>query len=445
MDEMMKKSLIIAYLFISILTVIHAQEKKVWNLEECINYALEQNLDIRKSELSNDVNSVNILQNKASLLPSLDGSVRQSFDWMNQTDNISGEEEFTGSNGTSYSIGSNITLFNGLKLKNNIEKAEISYEQGVYDSEVIRESIAVSVLEAYLNVLYLKEQVNNSTRQLESTREQLRLAGERLNLGSISQSDYLQVKSQLSAEELTLANANSQLEMSKVSLMQLMELPVNNDFEISVPELDKYTLMELDPDPQDVFNIALQIKPQVKSAELGVTSSELDVEIAKAAYIPRVSLDAGLSTSYRSGYESDQYGLQLQNNINPSVGISISIPIFSNRQAKSQVEIARLGIQTAELEQMNTNNQLRKAIEQVCVDVNSSETEYLASYQQYLSTMESFDVATEKYRQGMMNSVDYLFEKTNLIVAESELLQSKYNMIYSYKMLDYYKGIQFTL
>lgn len=445
MDEMMKKSLIIAYLFISILTVIHAQEKNVWNLEECINYALEQNLDIRKSELSNDVNAVNILQNKASLLPSLDGSVRQSFDWMNQTDNISGEEEFTGSNGTSYSIGSNITLFNGLKLKNNIEKAEISYEQGVYDSEVIRESIAVSVLEAYLNVLYLKEQVNNSTRQLESTREQLRLAGERLNLGSISQSDYLQVKSQLSAEELTLANANSQLEMSKVSLMQLMELPVNNDFEISVPELDKYTLMELDPDPQDVFNIALQIKPQVKSAELGVTSSELDVEIAKAAYIPRVSLDAGLSTSYRSGYESDQYGLQLQNNINPSVGISISIPIFSNRQAKSQVEIARLGIQTAELEQMNTNNQLRKAIEQVCVDVNSSETEYLASYQQYLSTMESFDVATEKYRQGMMNSVDYLFEKTNLIVAESELLQSKYNMIYSYKMLDYYKGIQFTL
>ncbi len=437
--------LIITLFLMGLSSILVAQDLKVWTLEECIDYALEQNIQIRKSEVSNRINSVNVLQSKAEQIPSLGANVRQSFDWMSQEDIISGEEEFNNINGTSYSINSSITLFNGFRLKNNIQGAELDYEKGLYDSEVIKESITVSILEAYLNLLYSDEQIKNSNEQLESTREQLRLAGERLSLGSISQSDYLQVKSQLSTEELTLANANSQNAMARVNLMQLLELPVGEGFEIAIPDLDRYILIELEPDPQEIYNTALQIKPQVKSAELQVEGSQLNVEVAKAGYMPSLSLDAGLSTSYRGSNGSDSYAMQIQNNINPTVGLSLSIPIFSNRQTKSQVEVARLGIENAELEMINTGNQLRKAIEQVCVDVNSSESEYMASKQQYLATTESFEVATEKYKQGMMNSVDYLYEKTKLIVSESELLQSKYNMIYNYKMLDYYRGIPFTL
>ncbi len=446
---MKSKSLIILILLLTVLLPGiegRAQDDSgKWSLQECIDYALRQNTDIRRSDLTASQNSVNLLEAKAGILPSVSGSVRQNLGWANQTDQSSGTETFTGTNSSSYYIGSSITLFSGFKLKNNIKKAEVDLEKSQYDQDEIKEYVTVSILEAYLNILYAEEQVNNSKEQLEATKEQLFLAEERLAVGMISQSDYLQVKTELSSEELTLANAESQLAMAKVSLMQLMELPVDDNFDIIRPDLDGYVMQNLDSDPREIYNAALLIKPEIKSAELAVSSSELNVDIARSSYMPELSLAAGLSSSYLGGSGSSQYASQLGSNINPTVGLTLSIPVYSNRQTKSGVETAKIDKQNAELEKISTSNELRKEIEQVCVDVNSSEIEYTASYNQHLSTLESYEVATEKYNQGMMNSVDYLFEKANLIEAESELLQAKYNMIYNYKMLDFYTGIPITL
>jgi len=171
----------------------------------------------------------------------------------------------------------------------------------------------------------------------------------------------------------------------------------------------------------------------------------LDVEIAKADALPSLSMDAGLSSGYSSLTKNTGYTQQLKDKLNPSVGFSLSIPIFQKKQVKTNVAIANISVSDAELDEINTRNELRKNIEQACTDVVSAKSQYTASKEQNQSTQESYDVTTEKFKQGLLNSVDFLIQKTNLITSESKLLQSKFNVIFSYKILDFYKGIPLAL
>ncbi|MCW0482354.1 TolC family protein [Gaoshiqia sediminis] len=417
-----------------------------WTLEDCINYALSRNIQVQQAELSTDRNQLYTEQAKAAMLPSLSGSVRQNFNWNKDIDSQTGEfGSLDGSNSTSYSLTSSMVLFNGMKVNNQLKQSELELQSSRYYSETVKESVELNILNAFLQVLYAQENVVNAEKQIEATAEQLSLAEERLNLGMVSQSDYLQIKAQLASEKLTLANANSQLSIARVSLMQLMELPVDERFGVSSPGLGQLLNQNLTPDAGEVYAQALAIKPQIKKAELDKQSAELDEKIAKASLLPSLSLDAGLGTAYSSGLGGFNYADQLKNQISPSLGLSLTVPIFQKKQAKTSVSVAQIGIATAELEEINTKNQLRKEIEQATVDVVAAQSEYEASLEQYQAIDESNQVATEKFHLGLMNSVDYLFEKTNLIKAESKLLQSKYNLIFTYKILDFYKGIPLTL
>lgn len=417
---------------------------KTWSLTDCIDYALEQNIQVRQSILTNLSNEVNKVQSESNKLPSVNASVRQNFSWGNQTDMTTGNSDFTGNNSTSYSVSSSILVYNGSKLKNLIKQAELDMQAGIYNSETIKESVSLSILNAYLQVIFSEEQVKNAERQIESTKEQLNLAQERLNLSIISQSDYLQVKSQLATEKLSLANANSQFAISRVNLMQIMELPVSDGFTIQQPDLGESINQNLTPMAADVYAVALEIKPEIKNAEYNKESAAINEKVAKAGFLPTVSADAGLGTGYSNFSEEGYFG-QLNNQISPSLGLSLSIPIFQKKQVQTSVSLAKINYQNAELQEINTKNQLRKEIEQVCVDVVSAQTEYEASLEQFSSTSESYALAEEKFKNGLINSVDFLYERTNYIVAESSLLQSKYNLIFNYKILDFYLGNSITL
>ena len=410
-----------------------------WSLTDCIDYALKQNIQVRQSILTNLSNKVNMNQADANKLPSVSASVRQNFSWTNKKDLTTGNSKFAGNNSTSYSVSSSLTLYNGARLNNLIKQAELDMQSGIYDSETIKESVTISILNAYLQVLFTEEQIKNAQSQMESTQEQLNLAEERLQVGIISQSDYLQVKSQLASDKLSLENAKSQYAIARVSLMQLMELPVNNEFTISEPNLGELVDQNLSPSATDVYNIALKIKPQIKSAEYNKESAALNEKIAKSGYYPTLSAEAGIGTGYSNLSESGYFS-QINDQISPSLGLSLSIPIFQKNQVKTNISLAKINYQNAELQEINTKNQLRKEIEQICVDVVSAQTEYEASLEQYNSTMESYNLAEEKFNNGLINSVDFLFEKTNLIVAQSQLLQSKFQLIFNYKILDFYEG-----
>jgi outer membrane protein len=419
-----------------------AQQDSVWTLESCINYALKQNIQVRKSELSNQTSTLYAEQARAQRLPSLNAAVNQNFTWSRST--VTGSSALSGTNGSNYSLNSGVTLFNYSRLTNLIKQADLQIESGNYTLETTKESISLNILNAYLQVLFAEEQVKNSQKQIESTNSQLFLAGERLSLKAISQADYAQVKSQLASEKLTLANSESQLAIAKVNLMQLMELPVTSDFKIAHPDLGDSLNQNIVPDVASVYEASLRIRPQIKNAAVNKQIAAIDEDIARAGYYPVLSASAGLGSSF-SSIQADNYFNQINNGIRPTAGLSLSIPIYQRKQVKTSVAVSKINYENAGLSETDTRNQLRKSIEQACQDVVSAQTEYEASLEKYNATMEASALSDEKFKQGMINSVDYLVSKTNLIVAESQFLQSKYNLIFSYKVLDFYNGTPFSL
>lgn len=439
------------FIFISLITFfyqlqnINGQNEAVWTLEECINRALEQNITVRRTDLANQSLEETYYQTKAQRLPSVNASVNQNFDWGHQ----SSSSGFTGSTSSGYSVNSGITFFNASRINNQIKQSQLDIESGMYNLEITRESVSLNILNAFLQVLYAGEQVRNSEKQIESTAEQLNLAQERLNLQAISRADYAQVKSQLANEKLNLANAISQLAIARVSLMQLMELPVTDDFNIANPDLGGMLNQNRAPEVEEVFDTALAIKPQIKYAAINKEIASLDEKIARAGLFPSLSASAGLSSGAAYYFSQDgaeeAYFDQINDALRPSAGLSLSIPIYQRRQAKTSVALAGINYKNAELSEIDTRNQLRKNIEQACQDVTSAQTEYEASLENYNATLESANLSDEKFNEGIINSVDYLVSKTNLIVAESRLLQSKYNLIFAYKILDFYSGIPLTL
>jgi outer membrane protein len=414
---------------------------KVWSVDDCINYALEKNIQVQQAMVSSDIGQINLLSAKAAWHPSLSGSARENFSWSNQTNITTGSTAFNGTNGTNFSLSSGMTIYNASRLRNAVKQSENNYEADKYNTEVIKQTVSLNVLNAYLQVLFAEEQVKNNDDQITSLEEQLNLASERLKLGAIANSDYLLVKSQLATEKQTLAASQSQLAINRITLMQLMELQETNDFSIEHPNLDSLINLKRIPDAKEIYQIALGIKPEVKNAELTKKSSQIGIDLARAGYFPNLSMNAGLSTLYSGGSDKSSFGYQMKNNISPTIGLSASIPIYLNRQVRTSVEIAKKNTSNAELNELNVKNQLRKAIEQACQDVISSQIEYEASAQAFKAVKESFDVASEKYFQGIMNSVDFLIQKTAYIASESAFLQSKYRLIFSYKVLDFYSGI----
>lgn len=428
--------------FLLAAATLWAQQDKAWTLEECIKYALEKNIQVRKSELTNERNLTYADQARAQRLPSVNASINHNFNWSKS--NASGESGLNGSNGSNISVNSGVTVFNASKLTNQIHQSDLDVQSGIYSLETTKESISLTILDSYLQVLYAEEQVNNSKKQIESTTSQVDLAKERLATQLISQADYAQVKSQLASEKLNLANAENQLAIAKVNLEQLMELPVSNDFRIAHPEFEENVNKNLIPEVGSVYETALAIKPQIKNASVSKEIAALDEKIARSGFYPVLSASAGLGTNY-SSIGSDPYFTQINDGISPSFGLSLSIPVFQKNQVKTSVALARIGYHDAELSEINAKNELRKSIEQACLDVTSAQIKYEASLENFSATTESAALSDEKFRQGMINSVDYLVSKTNLIVAESELLQSKFNLIFSYKVLDFYTGIPLTL
>ena len=436
--------MITAFLFLLTGLTVKAQSK-IWTLEDCIKYALDKNIQIKKSGLTNDQNQLNADQARFNRLPSVSASVSENLSWGKGFNSSTGQYgSSNGTNNTNYGLNTSVSLYNGDKLKTRIKQAELNLESGKYYSESVKESVGLSIVNAYLQLLYANENVKNAKKQIESTSEQLALAKERMDIGLISLSDYLQIKSELSTEKSTLATAQSQYAIDNVTLEQLMELPVDPGFAVSSPNLDSILIATVQPNAQDIYNIALGIKPEIKNAELTKESTALNVKIAKADYLPVVSMNGGLSSSY-SSMNTTGYGTQLNEKMTPSLGLSLSIPIFQKKQINTNVGIAAINVDNAELDVINTKNQLRKEIEQACVDVVSAQEQYNASLEQRQSTMESYDVTNEKFKVGLLNSVDFLVQKTNLITSESKLLQSKYNLIFTLKVLDYYKGIPLTL
>ncbi|NOQ26758.1 MAG: hypothetical protein GQ564_15465 [Bacteroidales bacterium] len=435
----MNKLIVIVIITLCCPLVLAAQDQ-LFSLEDCINYALENSTDINRAQNDVVIQNAYLEQSKAARLPNLQLGINQQLNSTGSYNTTNSEWNRNSNNSINASLSSQVTLYNGLKLKNTILQDQINLEASELNIQTEQELLSLNILSFYIDVLLAKDNLKNSQLQLEATQEQLKYAEARKEAGVISLSDLLNIKSQLAGDKTTFIEAESNLRIALVYLMQLMNMPITNSFDIQQANIDKIINLNIETNPEFVYEVALGIQPYIQTARLNVESTKTGISIAKSGFLPSLTLNGGLSTGYGSNINSVDFGEQFSNSVNPYVGLSLSIPIYQRKQTKTQVKIAQIQTNNSELELTDMQNSLRKYIEQACTDAQTAQSNYMALLEQLNAEKESYQINNEMFTQGMINSVDFILSKNNLIIAENKFTQAKYNLIHQNKIVEYYLG-----
>lgn len=422
-----------------------------WNLQTCIDYALQQNITIRKNRLNAESAEVDVKTAKAALFPSLTASVSQRIvnrpnsqtNTIIDGDNITSSQSKTSYNG-SYGIDANWTLYNGSKRLNTLKQQRMNNriaEQGVAESE---NTIEESITQIYVQILYAAEAVKVNEATLDVSRAECERARALLAAGSIARSDLAQLEAQVSTDKYQLVTAQATLQDYKLQLKQLLELDGEKEMTLYIPTLGDENVLSPLPSKTDVYRSALTLRPEIEAGRLNVKASELDINIARSGYIPTISLSAGIGSTNTNSNDFT-FGEQIKQNWNNSLGVTVSVPIFNNRQTKSAVQKAKIQKQNSELDLLDNQKNLYKTIEGLWLDANSAQQRYVAAIEKLRSTQTSYDLIQEQFNLGMKNTVELLTEKNNLLNAQQETLQAKYMAILNTQLLKFYQGEQITL
>lgn len=422
-----------------------------WNLQTCIDYALQQNITIRKNRLNAESAEVDVKTARAALFPSLTASVSQRIvnrpnsqtNTIIDGDNITSSQSKTSYNG-SYGIDANWTLYNGSKRLNTLKQQRMNNriaEQGVAESE---NTIEESITQIYVQILYAAEAVKVNEATLDVSRAECERARALLAAGSIARSDLAQLEAQVSTDKYQLVTAQATLQDYKLQLKQLLELDGEKEMTLYIPTLGDENVLSPLPSKTDVYRSALTLRPEIEAGRLNVKASELDINIARSGYIPTISLSAGIGSTNTNGNDFT-FGEQIKQNWNNSLGVTVSVPIFNNRQTKSAVQKAKIQKQNSELDLLDNQKNLYKTIEGLWLDANSAQQRYVAAIEKLRSTQTSYDLIQEQFNLGMKNTVELLTEKNNLLNAQQETLQAKYMAILNTQLLKFYQGEQITL
>lgn len=420
--------------------VLSSAQTQPFSLEDCIEYALENSTNIDRSQNNVSLQSAYLEQSKASRLPNLQLGVNQQFTSNGNYNGTDSEWNRSSNSTLNASLNSQMTLYNGAKIRNTISQNKINLESAEISIQAEREVISLTVLSYYINALLAKDNLKNSQLQLEATQQQLAYAEARSEAGVISRSDLLYIKSQLASDKTSKIEAEGNMRVALVSLMQIMNMPINDGFTIQQPDIENIIKQNAAYSPQTVYNVALGLQPNIHTAELNIKSAETGVEIVKSGALPSLQLNGGVGSGYGSNLSNVNFGEQFSNTITPYVGVSLSIPIYQRKQIKTQVKAAQIQTSNVMLELIDLKNDLRKYIEQACTDAQTAQSSYSALQEQLDAEKESYDVASEMFSQGMVNSVDFLLSKNNLIIAENKFTQAKYKLVLQNKIVEYYLG-----
>lgn len=422
-----------------------------WNLQAYIDYALQQNITIRKNRLNAESAEVDVKTARAALFPSLTASVSQRIvnrpnsqtNTIIDGDNITSSQSKTSYNG-SYGIDANWTLYNGSKRLNTLKQQRMNNriaELGVAESE---NTIEESITQIYVQILYAAKAVKVNEATLDVSRAECERARALLAAGSIARSDLAQLEAQVSTDKYQLVTAQATLQDYKLQLKQLLELDGEKEMTLYIPTLGDENVLSPLPSKTDVYRSALTLRPEIEAGRLNVKASELDIDIARSGYIPTISLSAGIGSTNTNGNDFT-FGEQIKQNWNNSLGVTVSVPIFNNRQTKSAVQKAKIQKQNSELDLLDNQKNLYKTIEGLWLDANSAQQRYVAAIEKLRSTQTSYDLIQEQFNLGMKNTVELLTEKNNLLNAQQETLQAKYMAILNTQLLKFYQGEQITL
>lgn len=457
---MCKNTVAVLFFILTFAAALPAQENP-WSLEDCINYAMENNITIKQTELNTRYNQNVLDQSKTSRFPSLNASSNYSYSFGRALDQTT--YEFTDNqqiNSISVNVSSGVSLFNGFQKRNTIEQNRINLMSSYQDVQKVKNDISLNIAAAYLQILFSQELLLVAQNQRDITSQQVDRTQKMVDAGKLARGSALEIQAQFASEELNVVNAENQLQLAYLNLQQMLDLQYDPEFLINIPDLpvpgDSMLLLNV----MDVFGTAQEIMPQIKSSEYNLEASMLDLDIAQGMRYPSLSLSGNYNTGFSDIREkiisSDPvtgipiYGKypffeQINDNLSVGIGLGLNIPIFNGGQVNTAVSNARIGIENARLEVQNMKNSLYRDIQQAYADALAALKKFESTEKALISMEESFTYTEKKFEVGLVNTVDYNTSKNQLTMTQSDLLQAKYDFIFKTKILNFYKGEPITL
>ena len=455
----MKKFLIFIFTCL-ILSAGSIFAQQPWSLEECMKYAIDNNIQIKQQIIQTKFQKNTLELAKLKLLPTLNGQATHNYSFgraLDETTYQFTDQENVQSN--NFYLGGNLNIFNGFQNLNSIRKSNYDLLASDEDLTNIKDNIALSVALGYLQILLNKELVSATENQLGITLQQIEKTKKLVDAGSVARGNLLQIEAQAAQEELQLISMKNQLDISVLNLTQLLELNTSEGFDIVTPEISVDTNTVISGNINEIFEVALGTRPEVRSSEFKLASSEYDLKIAQGGRSPRLTMNHSFSTGYSDirkkilGIDPDtgpiyatySFADQVNDNINYGLGLSLSIPILNNWQINKNISNSKLMIENSEFALEGVKKQLYKNIQQSYADAVAALKKYNASLKAVASMEESLRYTEQRFNVGMITPVDYNAAKTQLLNAQSDMSQAKYEFIFKTKVLDFYKGIPLNL
>lgn len=442
---MKKRELIFFATFATFLSA-NAQEKQTWSLDDCINYALEKNIQLQQNKISLQESEVDVKTAKAALFPSLSFNTGQNVvnrPYQQNSATVSGTEIISSNNKTtyngSYSLSAQWTLWNGGQRLNNIKQQKKNQEIAALSVAETENTLKEEITKLFLQILYADESVHINKGTLEVSKATYERAKELFNQGTISKADLAQLEAQVGNDEYQLVTSESSLRNYKLQLKQMLELDGTAEMELELPVLDDAKVMQLLPNQEDVYQTALANRPEIQSSKLSIDNAKLAISSAKSGYFPTISLSASTS-SMTNNSSQNNWAQQMKYGWNNMIGLNISVPIFNNRQTKSAVEKAQFQYNSSLLNLQDKQKGLYTDIETIWLDALNAQQQYAAAEVKLKSSQTSFDMVNEQFKLGMKNTVELLTEKNNLLSAQQQRIQAKYMAILNRTLLDFYAG-----
>lgn len=440
----MKRNLLTMLLLL--LTCLMFGQKK-WTLQECIDYAMLNNITLQQARLQKQAATETRKQSQAALLPSLSATTNQSVGyrpWLETgtttvtNGTVNNKISKTYYNGT-YGINASWTVWNGNQNRNQLKLNKVAEEQANLDIAETANSIQERIAQIYVQILYMNEAIHVNEESLNTSKKNEQRGKEFVEVGRMSKADLAQLTAQRATDEFNLVEAKSNLANYKLQLKQLLEITGEEDFDIAIPEAsDEQALGEI-PGLGSVYEKALAQRPEIQNAKLSLQSSDLQMKIAKAGHMPTVSLTGGVGTNTAS-MSSNEWGSQIKTNFDASIGASLNIPIFDNRKTKTAVNKAQIQREQALLDIQNEQKQLYSTIEGYWLDANTNQQKFKAAQSSVASEQASYDLLSEQFHLGLKNIIELMTGKDKLLKAQQNKLQSKYMTILNQQLLYFYQG-----
>ena len=416
-----------------------------WTLDRCIDYALENNIQIRQSDIAAQTRDVDLNTARSNRLPGVSASASQSWSF-GRSLTIDNTYANTNTASTSFSIGADMTLFAGGRVSGNIHNAQLGLEAAKADLERIKDDVRVQVAQAFIQIVYNRSILDVARNQVTIDSMQVERLDALAAIGKASSAEVASQRATLAQSQLSVTQAQNNLSMSILTLTQLLELPSPEGFDVIQPDADAIEF-SIPDSPEQIYAQALDIKPAVKSEEIRLQQASNSIDIAKGGYYPTLSLSAGAGTGYytSSNRTSDNFGSQMKNNFGPHVGLNLSIPIFSRNNNRNSVRSAQLNMMNQEMQLDNVKKQLYKEIQQAYYNTVSSKSRYESSQEVQTSAQESFELMQAKYEGGKASITEFNESKNRLVTAQADVIKYRYEYLFNTALLEFYRNSSFEL